>query len=131
MSEDRIVLHNPWTVMIADSTEETPGIIQLSRPQDWGDPRWIYKEVTLVVEIVGKWYENHAHIWIDAQIDDAELMQSDWFRECAFMVQYPGSNPKFCGRDYLAPDDFWSDDWGDLPPYVDENEDDWVPYYGG
>ncbi|MEL6408671.1 MAG: hypothetical protein AAFR81_30165 [Chloroflexota bacterium] len=130
-SGEPVVLHNPWMVMLAEADNETPGIIQLSRPQDWGNPKWHYREVTLVVEIAGTVYESHAHVWIDVEIEDADLMQYNFFRECVFSVQYPGANPKVCGRDYLDQDDFWQDSWGDMPPHLDPDEDDWEPYYGG
>ena len=35
----------------------------------------------------------------------------------------PGANPKLCSMDYLDEDDFWSEEWGEMPPYYEEYEE--------
>lgn len=37
-------------------------------------------------------------------------------------IATPGTNPKLCGTDYLDEDDFWSDQWGEMPPYFEPME---------
>ena len=125
-----IELHNVWQVMLADATEDEPGLAMIGRPQDWGDPKWHYKTIVVQVEIDGKTYHNTAHIWFDMPMKDGDLMGLGWFRELAFTIQYPGENPKLCGRDYLEPEDFWLDEWGEVPEVFDAEADDYEPYLG-
>lgn len=33
----------------------------------------------------------------------------------------PGSDPRLCAKEYLDVDDFWDDDWGDMPPYLPDD----------
>ena len=82
-----IELHNAWQVILADATEDTSGLIMFTRPQDWGDPKWHYKTVTVEMEIDGKTYRNTTHIWCDVPMKDADLMQSAWFRELTLTIR--------------------------------------------
>lgn len=48
-----------------------------------------------------------------------------------FMISMPGRTPQLCGNTHLSKDDFWSKEWGEMPPYWDEDDQEYVyDYYG-
>ena len=116
MSELKCVV-NCWTIHTSDDPDH-PHQAQLGRPQDWGDPKWMYRVYTL--EALG--YRNEVHCWLDSRVHDAEHLAL--FAGVICTITLPGSNPKLTGKAYLEADDFWSAEWAEMPPYYDAAADD-------
>jgi hypothetical protein len=111
-------VNNCWTIYTSEKEDE-PSLAQIGRPQDWGDPRWMYRVYTL--EAQG--YRNTVHCWVDQQIKDHEHLQL--FAPLVATIMLPGWPVERSGRDYLTEDDFWSEAWGEMPPYAEDDEDDY------
>jgi len=113
---ETIEVHNVWTLygMNRDGTESKDKLAQFSRPQDWGDPRWVYHRFTLTWEVDGTRYVNHAHCWTDLQRPKFQYPQL--FASLFAQISIPGEPPEFCGNKFLHEDDFWQDKWGPQPP---------------
>ena len=113
-------VNNCWTIYTSEKEDEA-SLAQIGRPQDWGDPRWMYRVYTL--EAQG--YRNTVHCWVDAQMKDHEHLQL--FAPLVAQIMLPGWPVQRSGRDYLGPDDFWRKEWGEMPPYTDtDDEDGWA-----
>src|SRR5262249_4599801 len=98
---------------------DQPSLAELSRPQDWGDPRWMYR--VYVLEAQG--YRNEVHCWLDQHVKEHEHLQT--FASLICQIVLPGKPRELCGRDYLNTDDFWSKQWGKQPPYFKNESEDW------
>ena len=123
MAEIEIVeVHNCWTVygLHADGTELEQPVAALSRPQDWGDPRWYYERFCFERIVKNKHFISHAHCWTDIKQQPFEYPHL--FAPLIVQILIPGNNEKLCGRDYLDTDDFWCDEWGPMPAYYEEEE---------
>lgn len=105
---------NCWTIYTAPAEVD---FAQIGRPQDWGDPRWMYR--VYVLEAQG--YRNTVHCWHDGQIEEHKHLEK--FAGCICLITLPGWPPQKSGRDLLAQDDFWDESWGVMPPHWDEDED--------
>ncbi len=121
---ETIEVHNVWTLygMNRDGTESKDRLAQFSRPQDWGDTRWVYHLFTLTWEVDGRRYINHAHCWTD-------LKRRQWqypplFASLIVTISIPGEPPELCGKQFLHEDDFWNDKWGPMPPIFEVEHDD-------
>jgi hypothetical protein len=112
-------VNNCWTIYTSEKEDES-SLAQIGRPQDWGDPRWMYRVYTL--EAQG--YRNTVHCWVDQQMKDHEHLQL--FAQLVATIMLPGWPVERSGRDYMAEDDFWQEAWGEMPPYADEDEDDYL-----
>lgn len=124
MPFDTVEVHNAWTIygLNSDGTLAEKPIAQLSRPQDWGDSRWHYERFRFDWITESAHYIHHVHCWTDLQL--AERGEYPMlFAQLIVQIAMPGTNPKLCGREYLGEDDFWNDDWGELPPYFDPYDD--------
>lgn len=112
-----IEVHNCWAVygVNHDGSEVKQPVAEFSRPQDWGDPRWHYERFRFEWTHNNKHYINHAHCWTDLQRQQHEYPQL--FAQLIVQILMPGAKEQFCGREYLAEDDFWLDEWGPMPPY--------------
>lgn len=116
-TQETIEVHNCWAVygVNKDGSEAKQPIAQFSRPQDWGDPRWHYERFRFEWTHNNKHYINHAHCWTDIKRELFEYPQL--FAQLIVQILMPGAKEQFCGREYLAEDDFWLDEWGPMPPY--------------
>lgn len=110
-------VNNCWTIYSEGASEDVPAMAQIGRPQDWGDPRWMYRTYTL--EAQG--YRNTVHCWIDQQMGEHEHLET--FAPLVAQIMLPGWPVEISGRDYLGEDDFWRDEWGEMPPDADLDED--------
>ena len=110
------ILTQVWAIYYNDRPDG-PHYAELARPQDWGDPRWMYR--VYVLEAAG--YRNESHCWLDRQVSENDHLEL--FSSLLHQMLIPGSNPKLCGRDYLREDDFWLDDWGKMPPFLEDEYD--------
>lgn len=119
----RIVnVHNVYT-LYSDAEENGNKFMSVSsRPQDWGDPRWNYHFVKFETKLDNTIYINNAHLWTTEKFDLQELMAN--FGQAIALVMVPGRPPEICDRSYLQEDDFWCEEWGELPPYFEFQEDD-------
>jgi hypothetical protein len=107
---------NCWTIYTTTEPGQ-PAISEIGRPQDWGDPKWMYR--VYVLEAQG--YRNKVHCWIDQQMSEADHLKIFGF--LVVFISLPGWNPKLSGREYLAQDDFWSNAWGEVPPEYNPDEE--------
>lgn len=116
-------VHNSWTVygLNDDGSEADPPLAELSRPQDWGHPRWFYHFFKFEWVVGGIKWINNCHTWTDLKFDE-EHLYAELFANFIVKPMYPGRPAQKCGRDFLDMDDFWEDDWGPEPPifYSDE-----------
>lgn len=110
-------VNNCWHVHLNGSDEAGDSLAFMGRPQDWGDPKWMYRVYTL--EAQG--YRNVVHCWVDQQVGEFEHLQSFAGLVCSIML--PGWPVWKSGRDYLDQDDFWQPEWGEQPPYHDEPDE--------
>lgn len=119
----RIVVHNIYTLyeLNPDGSEADQKLLSFSRPQDWGDPnRWYYQRCKVEFELNNTCYVNHCHLWQEVERPGVEPFQA--IAPSLFMVMMPGQTPELCGRDYLGEEDFWSRDWGEMPPLFDPDD---------
>lgn len=107
---------NCWTIYTPDNTNE-PAIAEMGRPQDWGNPKWMYR--VYVLEAQG--YRNEVHCWVDRQMPEHEHLTT--FASLICTIMRPGWDPKRSGREYLDEDDFWEEAWGEMPPPYEPEED--------
>ncbi|BAY34193.1 hypothetical protein NIES2107_60980 [Nostoc carneum NIES-2107] len=109
-----------------DGTLANTPIAEFARPQDWGDKeRWHYEFFRLEWHTDKELFINNCHCWTD--IKNPETGYAQLFAPGICMILIPGNKPQLCGRDYLDEDDFWSEEWGEMPPYYlgdDEDEED-------
>lgn len=110
-------VNNCWTIYTSQKKDES-SMACLGRPQYWGDPRWMYRVYTL--EAQG--YRNTVHCWVDKQMKEHEHLQL--FAPLVATITLPGVDVKVSTREFLDEDDLWHDDWGEMPPYADLDEDD-------
>lgn len=113
---------NVWTVyrLNPDGTEtDGPFIAEMSRPQDWGNPkRWKYKVYTLSAQIKDTKYEHEVHCWAELPIEDYKHLEL--FSGVIAQIMLPGTPVQKCSNKYLQEDDFWMEEWGELPPYPED-----------
>lgn len=115
---------NVWTLyrLNPDGSEAEHAFAQLSRPQDWGDAqKWKHKVYRLRADLGDITYEHEVHCWAEQPIEDGEHLKL--FAPLVATILQPGMDVRLCGPTHLAMDDFWEDEWGDLPPPVDEDDD--------
>jgi hypothetical protein len=92
-------------------------LAEFCRPQDWGDPRYMYA----VYRLEANGYENECHCWLDHHVSPYEHLVG--FSSLLVIMFLPGLKREFCGREFMANDDFWDDSWGEMPPFVKSDED--------
>lgn len=118
--EDLPIVHNCWTVYT-----DSLGIdawAEFRRPQDWGHPRWMYRVYRFSAPNLS--HTVIVHGWLEQQevFQPEEYEHAQFFASHCGTIMLPGHNEKECGRDYLIEDDFWDSAWGDMPPFLDEND---------
>lgn len=99
-------------------------IAEFSRPQTWGDKeQWHYEFFRLSWVRDGYEYINNCHCYTDMK--NPECGYPVLFGQLVATILYPGRPPQLCGREFLDEDDFWCDEWGEMPPYFypDDDED--------
>jgi hypothetical protein len=127
---ETIEVHNVWTIygMNGDGTEAVRPVAELSRPQDWGHPRWFYNRFRFDWVTEETHYINHCHCWTDLKREQHEY--PGLFASLIVQILMPGCEPELCGRQYLHEDDFWSSEWGEMPPIIEREEyEDFYPDY--
>lgn len=121
---ETVEVHNAVTIygLNEDGSEAEQPIMSFFRPQDWGDSkRWHYEFFKLEWHTQGKIYINNCHCYTD--LKNPEGGYSLLFAQGIAMILIPGHPAQECGRDYLCQDDFWSEEWGEMPPYYDSYEE--------
>ncbi|BAZ49588.1 hypothetical protein NIES4103_22000 [Nostoc sp. NIES-4103] len=121
-----VEVHNVATIygLNSDGSPAEEPIAMMSRPQDWGNKdRWHYEFFKLEWTHQNKHYVNNFHGWTD--IKDPKNGYPELFAGLITMILMPGKPPQLCGQEYLGEDDFWSESWGEMPPYYDpwDNDD--------
>lgn len=118
-----VEVHNAWTIygVNEDGSEAEEKIACLERPQDWGDPRWHYDLADFGWVFEGKLYVNHVHMWTDVK-RDSEAEYLALFAGLFVQICMPGMDRKWCGDEFLADEDFWSEEWGEMPPFANGDE---------
>ncbi len=91
-----------------------------SRPQDWGDPRWHYEFIKFEWKSNDTIYLQNAHIWTTTKLTPPEILGK--LGQAIGMILQPGREKELCGRTHLDEDDFWCEEWGELPPVFYSNE---------
>ena len=115
---ERIEVHNSYTLYEGEETK----LLSFFRPQDWGDPhRWHYHYCVVSFHQGDTEYINHCHVWQQIKRTPIEAFQV--IASNLFMVCMPGSDVRACNRSHLKEDDFWCEEWGDMPPYLEEYDD--------
>jgi hypothetical protein len=105
------VVHNCWAIY----TDGTTAVAEFARPQDWGDPRWMYRVYRLSAPSLG--HTVIAHCWIEQHLPEHKHLET--FAPLIGSILLPGHAPEECGRDYLREEDFWSPAWGQMPPHFE------------
>lgn len=112
MTTETIEVHNIYTLY--EDGEES--LLSISfRPQDWGHPRWHYHFCKIEVIINGQNYINHCHVWQEVERSTVDAFQK--ISPALFLIGMLGITPELCGRSHLSEEDFWCDEWGQMPPY--------------
>ena len=120
---ERVVdVHNVYC-LYSNADEEKNNFLSISsRPQDWGDPRWNYHFVKLQIKHSNTIYINNAHLWTTEELNIPELTGT--FGGALGMIMQPGKPPEICDRSHLQEDDFWCEEWGEMPPYYEKSFED-------
>lgn len=108
------VVHNVWAIY----TDGETSIAEASRPQDWGDPRWMYRVYRLSAPSMGQ--TAVFHCWIEASLQEYKFLET--FAPLFGAIYLPGQPEAACGRDFLHEEDFWSPAWGVMPPFIADDE---------
>lgn len=112
--------HNAFSIWASELLEDGNIYSEISRPQDWGNPKWTYGWYRLEDED----YIFHYHIYVDIP-DMPKKDHFETFMQVVSMRLMPGEDKRFCDRSHLKEDDFWDDSWGDLPPHFDPYDEDY------
>ncbi len=99
-------------------------VMCFSRPQDWGNKKsWAYERFKFEWLQETRHFINHAYCWYNPQhVESGEVAQL--FSPVIAMGTIPGKPIELCGNEYLEPEDFWCDDWGEQPPVYFPDESD-------
>ncbi len=119
-----IEVHNVATYygLNRDGSPAKQIVVEFSRPQDWGNKqRWHYEFFKLEWVHKGKRYINNFHGWTD--LKNPQNGYPELFSQCISMILMPGKPAQICGREFLNEDDFWREEWGEMPPYYDPEND--------
>lgn len=123
-----MLTNNVWTLyrFNEDGTEAEQPFLEHHRPQDWGNSeRWNYQVYTLDCTLEGQRYLNVVHCWAEMPISSSDHLRM--FAGIAGLILMPSTPVEECSNTYLMEDDFWSEEWGPLPPtwsgdYEDEDD---------
>jgi hypothetical protein len=112
---------NVWAIYTEGLEDDEPALAEFSRPQDWGDPKYMYRVYT--IEALG--YRNEVHCWLDKKVQEHEHLQM--FAGLLTQILTPGQRREICANTHLREDDFWRESWGEMPPHFEEDD---YEYYG-
>ena len=121
--EKIVDVHNVYTLYESEEEGEPNFLSVSSRPQDWGDPRWHYEFIKFEWKSNDTIYIQNAHIWTTTKLTPPEILGK--LGQAIGMILQPGKAKELCGRTHLDIDDFWCEEWGELPPVFDSNEYDY------
>ncbi len=125
--ELRIETHAAFTV---EQFSDTRRDVRFSRPRDWGNSQKWYYEFYRIERVI-PCYEGrkttivtNCHCWTNCEVTEpgdypflfSDGILSDHTGDYLTPNGEPTRPPQLCGRDYLAPDDVWCEDWGSPPP---------------
>lgn len=118
-----IEVHNAYALY--NSKDSSEGMIMISRPQDWGDKsEWSYERFKFEWITDEQHYINNAHCWYNPhRLSKGDVPRA--FAGAITMILMPGSEEELCGNKYLEEEDFWCEEWGQMPPVYYLNEDDY------
>jgi hypothetical protein len=120
-----IDVHNVYTLFELDEygNEVKEKFLSITtRPQDWGNKdRWHYHTCTIRFEQNGTRYINHCHVWQEMERSTFEALEA--ISSALFHVYRPGTPIELCDRSHLHRDDFWIEEWGEMPPYYEFEDD--------
>lgn len=119
-------VHNVYTLQELDENgnpSPTP-LLSFFRPQDWGNSsRWHYHQCSIQFTLDGTTYINNCHLYQEIERNSIEAFQ--FVSEYLFMVALPGCKQELAAKSHLNEDDFWEKEWGDLPPYYEEPDEEY------
>jgi hypothetical protein len=96
--------------------------LEFYRPQDWGSPRWHYHYCKIEFTSEKTLYINHMHIWQEMKRNTAAAIAKIPF---SVLFKFNLRKPvQLCDRSHLSEEDYWSEEWGEIPPYYHEYIDD-------
>lgn len=115
-----MTIHNVLTFYESDDGDEA--MVSFSRPQDWGNPKqWQYLTASIWVPNDDRKFRcRNCHIWCHPRHDRWEFLRE--IGGMLFTFTYPGQPVELCDRSHLSVDDFWLSDWGEMPPYWDDED---------
>lgn len=113
-----MTIHNVFTFY--QNVEGDGAMVSFHRPQNWGDPdQWQYITTSIWVPNDDLRFESRrCHIWCHPSHDRFEFLRE--IGGLLFSFYFPGSPGELCDRSHLHGDDFWSEDWGKMPPHWDD-----------
>ena len=124
-ANERIVnVHNVYTLYSPVDEDDCAFLSISSRPQDWGDPRWNYHFVKVELKYDNTIYINNAHLWTTKEMNIPELTGT--FGKALGLIAEPGQPPEICDRSHLREDDFWCEEWGEMPPLYETKDEDFM-----
>ncbi len=112
-NKEIVEVHNVYTLY--ESEEGEADILSMYRSQDWGDPKWHYEFIKLEWKYKGILYIQNAHVWTTSSMTPPEILGR--LGEYVGMIAQPGRAKELCDRSHLDEDDFWCEEWGEMPPY--------------
>ena len=111
--------HNAFAIWMSEPLEDGKIWSEVSRPQDWGNPKWSYRWY----KIEDEEYIFIFHVWIDIPDYDRGKHYKT-FLQMAHLRMMPGQPKELCDRSHLKYDDFWEKSWGEMPPHYKNEEGD-------
>lgn len=123
-SREIVEVHNAYSLYQSDKVL-SDGSIMMSRPQDWGNPnKWKLERFRFEWMNGSKHYINNAYCWYNPK----KLSKGDTPRAFApafTTIFIPGDKEQLCSNRFLAIEDVWDKDWGEMPPcFLDSEGDD-------
>lgn len=110
-----VEVHNAYALYQSESVL-SEGTIMMSRPQDWGNKsKWALERFKFEWLTDDKHYINNAYCWYNPK----KLRKGDVpnaFASSLTMILMPGDEKELCGNQYLELEDFWCEEWGNMPP---------------
>lgn len=117
------VVHNCWAVYKSQPLEDGTLWTEAHRPQDWGDPKWVYRRYAFECTINEQPYRSVVHCWIDESMSDNDA--KTLFRDLIITIMIPGRAEQECSNTHMVMDDFWDKSWGKLPPEFEIDDEDY------
>ena len=124
MSEETHIPITLYAAMPNGKESSDKLLAMMTRPQDWGDPRWHYEQIKIQhVTAEPGWDGVYVyHLWCDLPYTYKQMMEK-FGMVMLTMPMRPGREPELSGRTHLDIDDFWDRKWGVRPPYFERQCD--------